>query len=137
MCGAVEVLLSWFLAAGLLLSGVTNYDGDTLRSNGVSYRVAMIDTPERPPRAKCWAELAMGIRARARVRDLIANAARVEAMPDNDNPGRRSVDDEGWPLDRHGRRLAHISVDGLDLGELLLTEGLAVRWDPGRVHNWC
>lgn len=125
--------------AALMITDVTAYDGDTLRSRGITYRLAMVDTPEisrlNPP--KCWAEYAMGLLARGRVRRLLSSAAHVEAIPDHDNPGRAETDRAGWPLDRYGRRLAYIEIDGRDLGEMLIAEHLAVRWDPELAHDWC
>ncbi len=131
-------MLVGLFAFALLLSDVSNHDGDTLRAGGVSYRLAMVDTPEiGKQRPRCWAELAMGMRAAGRVRSILENAQRIEAMPDEDNPGRTSTDEQGWPLDYFGRRLAHISIDGRDLGELLIAEGLGVRWGPREQHDWC
>lgn len=37
--------------------------------------------------------------------------------------------------ERHGRALARIVVDGLDVGEILVAEGLARRSKPRR--GWC
>lgn len=118
--------------AALLLSNVTAYDGDTYRSDDISYRLAMVDTPEisrlNPP--KCWAELAMGLRARGRVRQLFGAARQIEAFPDLDNPGRVRLDPDGWPLDRLGRRLAYIRIDGADLGQMLIAEHHGRRLAP-------
>jgi endonuclease YncB( thermonuclease family) len=130
-------MLAIILFAQLTLSGVTAYDGDTFRSARVSDRLAMVDTPEIGERAACPAEDRLGVAARDRVRTLFASARRLEAVPDRNNPGRRSVDASGWPLDRHGRRLAFIRVDGRDLGGILVAEGLGVHWNPRRTHDWC
>ena len=45
--------------------------------------------------------------------------------------------------DRYGRTLAHVFVDGADVGELLIKENHALRWKPGpqakaaRLAVWC
>lgn len=44
--------------------------------------------------------------------------------------------DNGRMKDRYGRTLGRVLVDGVDVGELLISEGLARRWD-GRRHPWC
>jgi endonuclease YncB( thermonuclease family) len=52
-----------------------------------------------------------------------------------------SVQREG--KDRYGRTLARLSVDGRDIGETLVRERLALRWQEGaaakqaRTAHWC
>jgi micrococcal nuclease len=137
VAGSWRPVISPLLFA-ILLSGVTAYDGDTYRASGISYRLARVDPPEiGRERPRCWAELAMRLRARGHVRTLLAGASRVEAIPDFDNPGRTSVDADGWPLDRYRRRIAHIRIDGRDLGRLLIRDGHGVVWNPDQPHDWC
>lgn len=130
-------MLAWLLFAQLALTGTSAYDGDTIRSAGITYRVARIDTPEINHRAKCPPEHQAGIVARDRVRALLDGASAVVVHPDLSNPGRRSTDREGWPLDSSNRRLAFVEVEGRSLGDILLREGLAVRWKKRHPHDWC
>jgi len=95
-------------------------DGDTIWLNGQNLRMKDYDTPE-PSTAICGgaAEVALAKRATARLRDLLnANSWTVETF------GR----------DRHGRTLATIRINGMDVGDILILEQLARRWPDG--HEW-
>ena len=100
-------------------------DGDTIedRTNGIKYRLANIDTPETGDRARCAAERELGDLATTAARTLIANAHGLEVLP----IGR---------IDSYGRTIAHVKVDGRDLGETLVGCQLARPWS-GRREPWC
>jgi micrococcal nuclease len=100
-------------------------DGDTLEDLGadVTYRIVNIDTPETGPRARCPAERDLGNRATQQARTLISSAGAVELRP----TGR---------IDRYGRAIAFVLIDGRDLGETLIADGLARPW-RGRREPWC
>lgn len=98
-------------------------DGDTIRYRGMTIRLADIDTPEtREP--KCAAEAALGRRATNRLLELM-NAGPFDVV----SAGSRDVD-------RYGRQLRVIERDGRSLGQTLIAEGLARRWDGAR-RSWC
>jgi micrococcal nuclease len=98
-------------------------DGDTIRYGGVKIRLADIDTPEvfSP---KCGSEAALGQQATERLLELI-NAGPFELVP----AGSRDED-------RYGRKLRTIERNGRSLGDTLIAEGLARRWDGAR-RSWC
>lgn len=100
-------------------------DGDTLEDMraDITYRVENIDTPETGPRARCTAERELGDEATRAVRALVASAERFDIHP----TGR---------IDRYGRTIALVAVNGRDLGETLIAEGLARPW-RGRREPWC
>jgi micrococcal nuclease len=100
-------------------------DGDTFEDTGanVTYRIENIDTPETGSRARCAAERELGNRATSAARALIANAADFEIRA----TGR---------IDRYERAIAFVLIDGRDLGETLIAEGLARPW-RGRREPWC
>lgn len=100
-------------------------DGDTLEDMDadITYRVVNIDTPETGSRARCAAERELGNRATTQARALIAAAREIELQP----TGR---------IDRYGRTIAFVLIDGRDLGETLIAEGLARPW-RGRREPWC
>lgn len=101
-------------------------DGDTFELSGETIRIANIDTPEMPPRARCWAEARL---ARAAAEEL--DRLRAESS----NLGRFRLDREG--RDRYGRTLAKVTFDGqTDAGEALIASGYAVPW-VGRRWDWC
>jgi micrococcal nuclease len=98
-------------------------DGDSIWYGGVKIRLADIDTPEvfSP---KCASEAALGRRATERLQELL-NAGPFEVVPS----GSRDVD-------RYGRKLRVLERHGRSLGDILIAEGLARRWDGAR-RSWC
>ncbi|RUX04297.1 thermonuclease family protein [Mesorhizobium sp. M2A.F.Ca.ET.037.01.1.1] len=97
-------------------------DGDTFWHQGVKIRIANIDTPELSP-PRCEAERVKGEAAKRRLRELL-NAGKFSLVA-------------GWrDEDRHGRKLRTVTRNGHSIGETLIAEGLARRWDGGR-RNWC
>lgn len=101
---------------------VTVVDGDTVDSAGVRYRLTGFDTPEL--RGRCSAETALARAATERLRTLIAAAHAVELR----GTGAR---------DRYGRTLSSLVLDGHDVGEVLISEGLAREYHGGRRQPWC
>jgi endonuclease YncB( thermonuclease family) len=98
-------------------------DGDTIRFGGVKIRLADIDTPEiSGPR--CAAEAAAGHKAKERLLELI-NAGPIQL-----------VHRGGPDADKYGRKLRVIQRDGRSLGDTLVGEGLARRWNGVR-RSWC
>ena len=100
-------------------------DGDTLerRATGERIRLVNADTPEYGEQARCPAERRLAARATGLVRALLADAQGVDVS-------------ETGQTDRYGRTLAHVVVDGRDLGETLIAAGLAHPW-RGRRESWC
>ena len=97
-------------------------DGDTIRYGGTKIRLEDIDAPEvfSP---KCAAEAALGRQATRRLLELI-------------NAGGFELVGGGRDEDRYGRKLRVIQRDGRSLGDTLVAEGLARRWDGAR-RSWC
>lgn len=97
-------------------------DGDTLWLGGEKIRVADIDAPEtHPPR--CAEEARLGQAATRRLRDLL-NTGAVSLQP---------IDRD---VDRFGRKLRVVLVDGRSVGDRLVGEGLARRYEGAR-RAWC
>ena len=90
------------------------HDGDTVWWNGEKIRIADIDAPEL--RGRCPREAQLAIAARDRLVQLL-------------NTSPVTIDRTG--KDRYGRTLARIG----DVGEQLISEGLASRWPKRR--DWC
>ncbi|MBU2135317.1 MAG: thermonuclease family protein [Alphaproteobacteria bacterium] len=102
-------------------------DGDTLRTaEGERIRLIGIDAPELPPRARCAGEAELALAAKDRLTDLVEGATHIATTPRPDEPDR----------DRYDRLLRDVSVDGVDVGEILVSEGLAKVW-RGRKGVWC
>lgn len=107
------------------LTRVQVIDGDTIQDlrTQTTYRIVNIDTPEAGRNARCAAERRLAARATARTRALISAAHEVSTEP----VGR---------IDTYGRTIARVLIDGRDLGEALIAEGLARPW-RGRRQPWC
>jgi endonuclease YncB( thermonuclease family) len=97
-------------------------DGDTIRYRGIKIRLEDIDAPEAFS-PKCVAE---SIRARQATQRLL------ELM----NAGPFQLAGGGRDEDRYGRKLRVIERDGRSVGDTLVAEGLARRWDGAR-RSWC
>jgi micrococcal nuclease len=97
-------------------------DGDTFWLDGVKIRIADIDAPELSP-PRCEAERDRGEAARRRLQELL-------------NTGSFSLVGGVQDEDRYGRKLRLVTRDGRSIGETLVAERLARRWDGAR-RPWC
>lgn len=97
-------------------------DGDTFTLNGEKVRIAGIDAPETRP-SRCPREAELGEAATERLHALL-NSGPLELT---------SIDRD---RDRYGRLLRNVSVNGRDVGEVLIAEGVA-RPYGGRRRSWC
>lgn len=97
-------------------------DGDTLWLHGENIRLESYDTPE-PTTDVCGGafERQLARQASARLLEIL-------------NSDTWTVERHG--LDRYGRRLATVRVGGVDVGIILIAEGLARRWPDGD-EWWC
>ncbi len=99
-------------------------DGDTLKVDGTTIRIADIDAPEvfSP---SCPAERALGEAASRRLLALVREGPfDLAAAPD------------GRDEDPYGRKLRVLVRNGASLGEALVAEGVARRWNGAR-RSWC
>lgn len=99
-------------------------DGDTIRLDGTTIRIADIDTPEVRD-YQCAEELALGQAATRRMTELV-NGGGFTLRPWTD----------GRDEDVYGRKLRVLVRDGTSLGMTLVAEGLAQPW-TGRKAHWC
>lgn len=105
------------------VSEIDVIDGDTFYHGDDRYRLKGFDTPETyfP---KCAAEYELGQKAKDRLADLLYQNGGVDLQID---PVR----------DNYGRFLAWASVDGNDVGSILISEGLARPYAGGKRPPWC
>lgn len=124
--GRVKILVICLslAVAPALAANLFAIDGDTIIIDREHIRIANIDAPEIH-HSKCDAEFRLGNAAKARMQALISGG-KVEIVRG----------DNGRMKDRYGRSLGRVLVDGKDVGEILIAEGLARRWD-GKRHPWC
>lgn len=116
------------LAAALTCATVTVHDGDTLRCGSERIRLDNIDAPELRGSSRCstqsrqslagsanppWCDYELGEASGAALRAFVAS-------------GRVSIERHG--VDRYGRTLASVSVNGRDAGAYLVSRGLARWW---------
>jgi endonuclease YncB( thermonuclease family) len=106
------------------VGGGTNcvVDGDTFWFKGVDIRIADIDAPETHD-WNCPSEKQLGDKATARLRELLNSGPITLSTIDRDE-------------DVYGRKLRNVSVNGTDVGEILISEGLAHRYVRGKLP-WC
>ena len=97
-------------------------DGDTIWFEGRKIRIADINTPEISSPG-CASERLLGEQAKMRMQALL-------------NQGAFSLQSIDRDQDQYGRDLRIITRDGESLGETLVAEGLAERWQGYR-RDWC
>lgn len=97
-------------------------DGDTFYVNGEKVRIAGIDAPEtHPPR--CDSEARLGGEATRKLHELLNSGAVTMSSIERDR-------------DIYGRLLRNVAVDGDDVGEAMISAGLAREYGSGR-RPWC
>ncbi len=119
------VALLWpaVLAAEPAITGVV--DGDTFWAvvdQPVRVRLKNAHAPDFYPRAACDREVTLAGEARQFVKDRIGSALRVQVTTSGAH-------------DHWNRPLVIVTIDGRDLGALLIEAGLAVKRD--RRGIWC
>src|SRR3954449_2246339 len=96
-------------------------DGDTVRLEGVAYRLVGFDTPERGDKARCDDERRRAEQATKRLRSLVAsNGTSFKRVACACRAG-----EEGTRLCNYGRLCGSIKIAGQDVGQILISEGLA------------
>lgn len=116
-------------------------DGDTIRVGSSDQRIRLVgfNTPETW-KPVCDHGYALGKQATARLTELLrdANTAEVEIVPCACKLGT-----QGTKACNFGRECAYLRVDSVDVGDTLISEGLAARFDcdattcPRLPRPWC
>jgi micrococcal nuclease len=139
-----ERMVSTMPTGGSQVYGARDFaitDGDTVGLHGSQKgtRLVGFNTPETfEPR--CDRELALGRQATARLKELVKTADRVELrlVACACQPGTQGTNDCNF-----GRSCGVLTVDGRDVGDILIREGLAARFQCGRTscpptpRPWC
>ena len=109
-------------------------DGDTIEYKApflpaplkpvLKIRVLGIDTPEKGHRAQCPEEAALALKASALTKQAVKEAKTIELQL-------QSWDKFG------GRVLGYVLIDGKNLGDMLIAQGLARPYDGGTKSSWC
>ena len=96
-------------------------DGDTFDLNGTRIRVAGIDAPETHP-ARCPQEAQLGEAATQKLAELLRG---------------RPLWVSGIKVDRWGRSVAVVRVNGEDVADAMIGSGLARNYDGKPRQVWC
>ena len=105
------------------LNNVKVVDAEVMVIDGRRIRLANVEAPALAPLSRCWGEAIAAKEAVLRLQQLVREGRTVELEP----TGRK---------DPIGRELAHVRVDGLDVGDALYEQSLVAR--PGqRPFSWC
>ncbi|MCI9868594.1 thermonuclease family protein [Rhizobium skierniewicense] len=97
-------------------------DGDTFWFRGEKIRIADIDTPELSP-PRCEHERELGLAAEKRLLDIL-------------NSGPLSFKTTARDEDRFGRKLRIVYRERRSVGDILIAQGLARKWQGSR-RSWC
>lgn len=129
----LAILPAFASAASLVMPIVSVTDGDTIRSSlklpcplcNVSIRLLGIDTPESTYLAKCPAEKALGLEAKAFLKEFVV--------------GETTMTISNFKWDKYGGRIdAYVSIKGQDVGQLLIDRGYAKPYSgSGSKPDWC
>jgi endonuclease YncB( thermonuclease family) len=113
-------------------------DGDTISLNDgrPDVRLVGFNTPETGSRALCEAERQKGEAAKRRLRELVSNGnLAFQEVACSCPPGSTTCN--------YGRRCGSLTVNGRDIGSILISDGLAVRFVCGATgcpplpRPWC
>ena len=116
-------------------------DGDTisLEDGKANVRLVGLNAPETGNRARCEAERQKGEVAKQRLRELVSSGRLdFNQVSCSCPPGT-----EGTNACNFGRRCGSLRVNGVDVGSILINEGLAVRFICGATscptlpRPWC
>jgi len=112
-------------------------DGDTIRARGKTYRLVGFDTPEIQD-AKCAIERQLGAQAMARLQAIISKGnLSLTEVTCSCVPGTH-----GTRFCNLGRLCGTLTVNGEDVGNILIREGLAHPFKCGKYRcpqrqGWC
>ncbi|MGH0276956.1 thermonuclease family protein [Sinorhizobium meliloti] len=95
-------------------SNVIIIDGDTIRMDGITIRIMELDTPETF-KSRCENELVLGLAAKEHLRSLLDCG---------------TVTYEATGTDRYGRTLAKVHVGGVNVGQQMIRDGVALPYQP-------
>jgi endonuclease YncB( thermonuclease family) len=123
-----SILIVALALVGCAPSNFYTVDGDTVNIGSLRVRLATHDAPELfHPR--CERELVLARKAKDRLKSLLTGDYSIEYVACATGTGAR---------DKYGRACAVFRVppNGEDVGDILIREGLAVRYGNGK-PDWC
>ena len=124
---ALQQVVAYLPNAASPVCAVTRVvDGDTIKvacseSQG-NVRLVGFDTPETY-QPRCDAEKRLGQQAKGALEKLLRTAYQIDLKRTG--------------IDKYGRVLARVYIDGVDIAKPMIAQGLAVPYDGGKRMNWC
>ncbi|MPZ37242.1 MAG: hypothetical protein GEU95_04135 [Rhizobiales bacterium] len=124
--GLIFVVVGAATAAPIERQQIRVSDGDTVWIDGESVRLLGFDTPETQVGFyRCDVERERGLVAKKRLEEILDTARAIDIRFRKHR-------------DRYNRLLGRLSLDGRDVGKILISEGLAVRYrGSGPKMDWC
>lgn len=89
----------------------------------MSLRIRNIDTPEKGFRAKCSGEIIQGANATAYTEHLLTKATSIKVEIDG--------------IEKYGRLLGDVILDGIPLSQILIQHGYAMPYYGAKKPDWC
>ncbi len=135
---AVVLVVALWTRAAYPQGALRVVDGDTVAIGETVFRLNGFDAPETGPRARCDSERDLGERAKRRLVELVITTdISLTPIACSCRPGT-----EGTARCNHARRCAVLKSDGKDVGDILISEGLARPYICGatrcpRRRSWC
>jgi endonuclease YncB( thermonuclease family) len=139
------VLMAWAaqgthaLADAVRASDIYVVDGDTIEFQGKRIRLIDFDAPELGHHAHCGIERMLAARAMSRLRQMITigRDLDLQLVQCSCHSGTEGTTACNW-----GRACGHLTVDGHDVGDTLISEKLAHSYICGRYScprrlSWC
>jgi endonuclease YncB( thermonuclease family) len=114
-------------------------DGDTIEALGKRIRLVGFDAPELGRHARCGLERMLAARATSRLRQIVKSSVDIDLqiIDCSCRPGT-----EGTMACNYKRACGYLTVDGQDVGDVLISENLAhpyvcERYSCPRRKPWC
>jgi endonuclease YncB( thermonuclease family) len=114
-------------------------DGDTVDAAGKRIRLVGFDTPELGDHAHCGLERMLAARATSRLRQMVqlSNDIDLQIVDCSCRPGTA-----GTMACNYGRACGYLTIDGQDVGDVLIAENLAHPLMCGKYscpprRSWC
>jgi endonuclease YncB( thermonuclease family) len=136
---AVVALCAPACADAIEPSDIHVTDGDTIQVHGKHIRLVGFDAPELGEHAHCRLERMLAARATSRLWQMIQNSGDIDLqiVDCSCRPGTA-----GTMACNYGRACGYLTIDGQDVGDVLIAENLAHplvcgKYSCPRRQTWC
>ena len=135
---ASSAFLSPAVAEPIASKEIVGTDGDTIKARNSRFRLTGFDTPEIG-RSKCASEKALGRRAKRELQAIIDSGIKLDLTEVRCSCPESKI---GTRWCNNGRKCGTLSVNGKNVGEAMIAQGLASRFVCSRTkcpkqESWC